>query len=209
MPFLARLILLPALFLLAACGEEEAPTSAPDALAQLMEAGPLGDEALGNPEAPVTVIEYASMTCPHCRAFHETVFDDFVANFVDTGRVYFIFREFPLDPVAAGAAALARCAPGDDAYFPMVDLLFETQPVWIATTDYLGALTTIAIDAGFTQESVTACLSNQDIQDGIYWNRERGGELGVNATPTFFIDGVRYPGELTLERLGELVAAAE
>lgn len=208
---LARFLAFAVVIALAACGGEsddgEAPTAAP---AALMEAGPLGDEALGNPAAPVTVIEYASMTCPHCRAFHEDVFDDFIAQYVDTGRVYFIFREFPLDPAAAAAAAIARCAPGDDAFFGLVDLFFETQPTWAAAGgNYLAALTAVATQAGLTAESVQACLSNQDIIDGIYWNYDRGTELGVNATPTFFIDGERYPGELSLERLGELVAAAE
>lgn len=207
----AVLLLLPVTFL-AACGDEDsAGTGLPEVpAARLMEAGPLGDQALGDPGAPVTVIEYASMTCPHCRAFHQEVFDEFVTEYVDTGRVYFIFREFPLDPVAAAAAALARCAPTDDGYFAMVDLLFETQPTWAAADEtYLASLTAVASQAGYTQESVEACLSNQVIIDGIYWNYDRGTELGVNATPTFFIDGERHAGALSLERLEELIVAAE
>lgn len=204
---LRRLPFLACLLVLAACGNGGGDATVD--MARLMEAGPLGDQSLGDPDAPVTVIEYASMTCSHCRAFEQTVFDRFIADYVDSGRVRFIFREFPLDPVATAAAALARCAPGDNGFFGMVDLLFETQPTWINADDRAAALLTLATQAGFTQESFEACLANQDILDGIAWNYERGTELGVNATPTFFVNGEKHTGELTLEQLGALVVAAE
>jgi protein-disulfide isomerase len=123
---------------------------------------------LGNADAPVTVVEYASMTCPHCQAFHTTVYHDFVARYVDTGQVRFIFREYPLENYAKAGAMLARCTPGGtDNYFAMVDLLFDTQTTWRASTD---ALFTVAQQAGFTRESFEACLTNQEIEAGIDWS---------------------------------------
>jgi protein-disulfide isomerase len=159
--------------------------------------------ALGNPDAPVTVVEYASMTCPHCRAFHTTVFHDFVERYVDTGQVRFIFREFPLEPYAKAGAMLARCTD-PSAFFTMVDLLFETQATWAGNTD---AMFTVAQQAGFTRESFEACLANQEIEAGIDWSQNRGTELGVNGTPYFFINGQRHSGEISLEDLGRLVQA--
>lgn len=208
---LRPLALLPIL-ILAACGDdgETAGGGTPTAPDQrLVEAGPLGDVVIGNPDAPVTVIEYASMTCSHCAAFHANVQDDFIAQYVDTGRARFIFREYPLDPVALAAATLARCAPGETGYYGMIDLLFDTQAQWVNAPDRAVALSALAQTVGFTQASFEACLSNQSIIDGVTWNYDRGTELGVNATPTFFINGEKHTGELTLEQLGALVAAAE
>ncbi len=197
----AVLPLVAALFL-AACdsGGPSGPT-----LAELMVESPLGDKAIGDPNAPVTVIEYASMTCPYCRAFHMTVFDDFVAAYVDTGKVRFIFREFPLDTLAAAGAMLARCTPGENGYFTMVDVLFETQPTWTQAPDPADALLTLARQAGFTQESFEACLANQSISDGVYWSFDRGGALGVTGTPTFFINGELFSGEISFARLSQIV----
>src|SRR5262249_60111293 len=98
--------------------------------AELMQPGPLGDEVLGDEKAPVTVIEYASMTCPHCAHFALTTFPQLKEKYIDTGKVKYILREFPFDPVAAGAFMLARCAGGKDKYYAMVDLLFRTQATW-------------------------------------------------------------------------------
>ena len=95
-----------------------------------MNGGPLPDMWLGAEDAPVTIIEYASMTCPHCRTFHVTVFEDFVTEFVDSGEVRFVLREYPLDNRAAAGFMLARCAPGDNGYYALIDHLFETQDQW-------------------------------------------------------------------------------
>ena len=173
-------------------------------LAELMVPGPLGDIWLGDENAPIVVVEYASMTCPHCRTFHETAYDDFIAQYVDTGLVRYTVREFPLDFLAAGAFMLARCAPGQDGYFSMVSLLFEMQPLW-AVAEPLPPLQQLAFQSGFTQESFDACLSNQELLDAIYWVYDRGIELGVAATPTFFINGDRYSGALTLEQLDQII----
>jgi protein-disulfide isomerase len=165
----------------------------------LLVAGPLGERAIGDPAAKVTVIEYASMTCSHCAEFHETTFKPFKEKYVDTGKVRFIFREFPLDALATSAFMLARCVP-EDRYFPVVDILFRQQRNWAFTDNPATALLNIVKQAGFTQESFKACLTNQQILDGVNWVKDRGSqEFGVSATPTFFINGTKLSGALSLE----------
>jgi protein-disulfide isomerase len=170
---------------------------------ELMVAGPLGEIALGDPSAPVTVIEYASMTCSHCAHFHETTFTPFKEKYIDTGKVYFIFREFPLDPLATAAFMLARCLP-EERYLPLVDILFRQQKNWAFTDDPSGALLNIVKQAGFTQETFNTCLTNQQILDGVNWVKNRGAQdFEVSATPTFFINGTKKSGALSLETLDQ------
>jgi protein-disulfide isomerase len=171
---------------------------------ELMTPSPLGDQILGSAEAPVTIIEYASMTCPHCAHFHETTFPDLKKKYIDTGKVRFIFREFPLDPLAAAGSMLARCA-GDGKYFPMIESLFAQQKDWV-TQKPLQPMLGIAKQAGFTQESFDKCLANQAMLDGIEASRNRAQKLGVNSTPTFFINGKIYRGAMTVEELDKQVA---
>jgi protein-disulfide isomerase len=154
----------------------------------------------------MVVIEYASMTCTHCQRFHSTVYPEFKKKYVDTGKVYFILREFPLDPLATSAFMLARCAPAE-RYFPIVDLLFDRQRDWAFVDDPATALLNVVKQAGFTQESFKACLTNQTILDGVNWVKNRGSDkFGVDATPTFFFNGVKKAGELSLEEIDKLVA---
>jgi protein-disulfide isomerase len=198
------------LLVLAGCGGGEETPDAAEIAARLLEPQALADNWLGDPNAPVTIIEYASMTCPHCRAFHETVFDDFIAEFVDTGQVRFVLREFPLDTRAAAAIMLARCAPGESGFYALVDHLFETQGEW-ATADAEAFLDTLfgqVEQAGFTRETFDACLANQELLDNIVAVQNRGAELGVNSTPTFFINGAIHVGEVTLEELRVAIEAA-
>ena len=165
----------------------------------LMVAGPLGERALGDPAAKVTIVEYASMTCSHCAAFHEETFTPFKEKYVDTGKVRFIFREFPLDALATSAFMLARCMP-EDRYFPVVDILFRQQQNWAFVDDPATALFNVLKQAGFTQESFRACLTNQQILDGVNSVKDRGSnEFGVTSTPTFFINGKKMSGALSLE----------
>jgi len=165
----------------------------------LLVAGPLGERALGDPAAKVTVVEYASMTCSHCAAFHEETFTPFKEKYVDTGKVRFIFREFPLDALATSAFMLARCMP-EDRYFPVVDILFRQQQNWAFVDDPATALFNVVKQAGFTQESFRACLTNQQILDGVNSVKDRGSnEFGVTSTPTFFINGKKMSGALSLE----------
>jgi protein-disulfide isomerase len=166
---------------------------------------PIGDIVLGAETAPVTIYEYASMTCPHCAAFHRETYAALKAEFIDTGQVRFIMREFPLEPFAAAGFLLARCSPGAEGYYGMIDLLFEQQGTWAGNYE---ALVALALQAGFTQATFDACLANQALIDGIYWTYDRGVEIGVNATPTFFVNGTRLVGELTIEQVRQAVAAA-
>lgn len=179
-------------------------TPATTASSDLMTPGPLGEKALGDPKAPNVVIEYASMTCSHCQRFHEEVFDAFKAKYIDTGKVYFILREFPLDPVATSAFMLARCAPPDQ-YFPIVDLLFEQQKNWAFVNDPASALLNMVKQAGFSQESFEACLRNQQVLDGVNWVKNRGSQLGVTATPTFFFNGRKVSGEQSLAEIDSIL----
>jgi protein-disulfide isomerase len=170
---------------------------------ELLVAGPLGEITLGDPSAPVTVIEYASMTCSHCAHFHDTTFTPFKEKYIDTGKVYFIFREFPLDPLATAAFMLARCLP-EERYLPLVDILFRQQKNWAFTDDPSGALLNIVKQAGFTQETFNTCLTNQQILDGVNWVKNRGAQdFEVSATPTFFINGTKKSGALSLETLDQ------
>ncbi|NWG26573.1 MAG: DsbA family protein [Pseudorhodoplanes sp.] len=168
--------------------------------ADLAVEGPLGDIVMGSADAPVTIIEYASMTCGHCANFSEKTFPELKKRYIDTGKVKYILREFPLDPLAAAGFMLARCA-GNDKYYPLVEALFAQQKQW-AVQKPIEPLMAIAKQAGFTQESFNACLSNQKILEGIEATRARASEkLGVNSTPTFFINGKVFRGDMSIETM--------
>jgi protein-disulfide isomerase len=174
--------------------------------AELMQPGPLGEQVLGDDKAPVTIIEYASMTCPHCAHFALTTFPQIKEKYVDTGKVRFILREFPFDPIAAGAFMLARCA-GKDKFFAVVDLLFRTQTTWAIDKPLAPMLATVK-QAGFTEDSFKACLANQKVLDGIEWVRNRGADkFKVQSTPTFFINGQMTVGALSFEEMEKLIQA--
>lgn len=179
---------------------ESPPPATPDKTA-LMEPGPLGEMALGDPNAPNTVIEYASMTCSHCQRWHAEVYPEFKKKYIDTGKVHFIFREYPLDPLAKAAFIEARCAP-KERYFPMIDLMFDHQDEWAFVDKPVDALRNLLKQAGIGEEAFTECLKNQTILDGVNWVHDRAEkQLGVDATPTFFINGKEYPGEQSLADL--------
>ena len=172
--------------------------------ADLMQPGPLGEEVMGDDKAPVTIIEYASMTCPHCAHFALNTFPKLKEKYIDTGKVRYILREFPFDPVAAGAFMLARCA-GKDKFFPLVDLLFRTQQTWAVEKPLEPLLATVK-QAGFTEESFKACLANQKVLDGVEWVRNRAADkFKVDSTPTFFINGQIYNGAMSFEDMQKLI----
>jgi protein-disulfide isomerase len=172
----------------------------------LMEPGPLGDIGLGDPSAPNVVIEYASMTCSHCAAFHAETWPAFKEKYVDTGKVYFILREYPLDALATAAFMLARCGP-KERYYPLVDLMFDRQGEWAFTDNPKQALLTFVRQAGFTEESFNACLTNKEIQDAVLAVKNRASnEFGVSSTPTFFINGELHRGELSIDDIDEILA---
>ena len=166
----------------------------------------LADVALGPAEAKVVVVEYASMTCGHCAAFHKEVFPQIKTKYIDTNKIRFIMREFPLDNLAAAASMLARCAPAEKVY-PMVDMLFATQADWaFAQGNPVPKLFEIAKQAGFTQDSFDKCLTNQKLLDQINMQRTRGSEqFGVSATPSFFINGKKLQAGPTLAAFEEMI----
>jgi protein-disulfide isomerase len=160
---------------------------------------------IGKADAKVTIVEYMSMTCPHCARFSNDVFPKIKEKYVDTGKVKFILREFPLDTPAAAAIMLARCAPQGE-YFPMVEALFKSQGTWAVSNDIRAALLQMAKLAGFTQESFNACLTNQKLLDDVNATREKASkDFGVDSTPTFFIGGKRYAGEMSVEEMSALI----
>jgi protein-disulfide isomerase len=172
--------------------------------AELEKAGPLGDVVMGDANAPVTIIEYASMTCSHCATFHNTTYPAMKKKYIDTGKVKYILREFPLDPLAAAGFMLARCS-GNDKYYPIVEMLFQKQNEWV-TQNPIPPLLALAKQMGFTQESFEACLKDQKVLEAIESVRTHGAEkLGVNSTPTFFINGKKVNGSLTIQELDKQI----
>ncbi|HEY8032882.1 MAG TPA: DsbA family protein [Methylocella sp.] len=175
------------------------------AVDELMAGEALPDVALGASTAPVTIVEYASMTCAHCAAFYATTFPEIKSKYIDTGKVRFILREFPLDPLAAAGFMLARCA-GDDKRNAIVELLFAQQKNWAFTDKPLEALAALLKQTGMSQNSFEACLKKQDLYENVYKVHDRAAEkFGINSTPTFFINGKKETGELTPDGLAKLL----
>ena len=167
----------------------------------------LPDMALGSKDAAVTITEYASMTCPHCAAFNAEVFPKIKAAFIDTGKVRYIFREFPLDIKAAAGSMLARCIAKDDSgkFFAVIDLLFKSQGDWVMknTTE---TLTRIGKQAGLTQQQVEDCLKDQALLDKIAADQKYASDvLKVNSTPTFFINGEVIKGEASFDEFAKKI----
>ncbi len=176
------------------------------AMDQLMAPDALPDIVLGASDAPVTIVEYASMTCSHCAAFHATAYPELKRKYIDTGKVRFVLREFPLDPRAAAAFMLARCA-GDDKRTAVVDFLFAQQKTWAFAEKPLAALADLLKQTGMNEAAFNACLSDQDLYKKVLAVHDRGETLfGVKATPTFFINGKREDGEVSIDTLDRLLA---
>ncbi len=161
----------------------------------------LPDMALGPQDAAVTITEFASMTCPHCAAFNEVVFPQIKKEYIDTGKVRYIFREFPLDIKAAAGSMLSRCIANGDAqkYFAVTDMLFRSQADWV-TKNTTETLTRIGKQAGMSAQQVEACLKDQALLDKIAADQKYATEvLKVDSTPTFFINGEKIKGEASFE----------
>lgn len=165
-------------------------------LTGLNDAPAFGEMTLGPDTAKVTVIEYASATCPHCAAFYNETFGALKKEYIDTGKIRFVFREFPHQDAALAAFMLARCAP-KEKYFPLIDVFFTTQPEW--TQDPLAGLNKIAQQAGFTKESFDACMKNEAVAKDILAVRTKAEGFGVTGIPTFFVNGERFDGERKIE----------
>jgi protein-disulfide isomerase len=169
------------------------------------------DMVMGSPKARVTVIEYASASCPHCARFNNEVFPAFKAKYVDTGRVLYVFREFLTEPASLAAAAFltARCA-GKGRYFGVVDAFFHAQADIYATGELKSHLLKIAADAGMTPAQVDACLSDPKTEQALNDRVKRYADRdGVDSTPTFLVGGQKLIGEQSLAALDKAITAAE
>ena len=159
-----------------------------------------GDHVLGDPKAPITVIEYASFTCPHCAHFHTQILPEIKKKWIDTGKVKLIYRDFPLDQVAAKAAQIAECA-GNDRYFGVIDLIFRGQPTWATASDPIAELAKPLRIAGMGEKEIKECLANEAKANEVVADAKGGETLGVNSTPSLFINGQLYPGARSVEEL--------
>lgn len=175
-------------------------------LAEVMKAGPLGERSLGRADAPVTIIKYASLTCPYCRQFQIETFPKLKREFIDTGKVRLILREFPIG-FASGAATIAlRCAP-PEKYFALYELYLRQQRRWVAQEVRLDAIYAVAAQTGMTRAQFDSCRQNQGMIAGLKWIKDRGRQLGVIGTPNFFVNGKLVKSVLTMPEIRKMVQA--
>src|SRR5436190_2659509 len=166
-----------------------------------------GDRILGKADAPITIIEYASLTCPHCAHFDVDVLPKLKEKWIDTGKAKLVLRDFPLDEAALRAAMVARCAP-PDRYYPFVDTLFKSQEEWGTTRDYKTALQRIAQLGGMNKKDFTACIDNKAGENKVVESRFIAAEkLGVESTPSFFVNGTKFNGAPTFEAFDQQLSS--
>ncbi len=164
------------------------------------------DYVIGEATAPVTIIEYASLTCPHCARFHGQVLPALKKELIESGKVRLVYRDFPLDQLAMAGSVLARCA-GRDRYFAFLDVLFRDQSRWARSQDPVQALSQIARLGGMGKEKFQSCLSDKKLQDGILKQKLDGSQkYQVNSTPTLIINGKKFSGGLTFDQIKAVVA---
>ena len=165
----------------------------------------LSEKVLGNENAPITLIEYASLTCGHCATFHNEVFPKIKSDYIDTGKLKFIYRDFPLDHYALMASMVARCA-GNKKFFTFLKVLFKEQPKWTAAKDPFIALGHIARIGGIGKEEFKSCVGNKAIEDGILKSRiDADKEFKIKSTPTLIINGEKYDGARTFKKLKKYI----
>jgi len=165
------------------------------------------DRILGNPEAPITIVEYASLTCPHCAHFANNVLPEIKRTWIDTGKAKLVLRDFPLDEPALRAAMIARCAP-PDRYYAFAETFFVAQEKWARNSDYREALARLAKLGGMGREEFDACLKNTELENKIVGERLKASqELQVNSTPSFFVNGSKLAGAPTVEEFEKVLSS--
>lgn len=173
-------------------------------VADVMLTGTLPEMSFGRADAPVTIIEYASLTCPHCRNFHLTTYPRFKKEYVDTGKVRYILREFPIGKTSGAATIALRCA-APDKYMTLFGKFMEQQPSWVSQEVRLDPIFKVAAQVGMTRQQFDACRENQAMIDGLNWVKDRGRKLGVIGTPNFFVEGKLVKKELSIEDIHAMV----
>ena len=164
------------------------------------------DRILGNPDAPITIIEYASLTCPHCAHFANEVLPELKKKWIDTGKAKLVLRDYPLDEPALRAAMIARCAP-PDRFYAYTDMFFGAQEKWVTARDYRDALARLVKLGGMSREEFDNCLKNTALENKIVEGRLIASkELDVNSTPTFFINGTKFTGAPTVEEFDKVLS---
>ena len=168
-------------------------------------AAEIGETAIGDPNAPVTMIEYSSLSCPHCANFHNNTYPELKKRYIDTGKVRMIFRDFPLNQPAVQATVVAHCG-GSERYVGFIDVMFKTQATWAQSHDTVSELKKLARLGGLSEEQVDACLNDQDLIDGILqgrlaWQQEHN----VQSTPTFVINDEVYPGNRSIDAFAAII----
>ena len=188
--------------------EVEAVAAAPLTEDRVIPAEGYPERILGSATAPVVIYEYSSLTCPHCASFHTDVLPRLKTEFIETGKVRLVYRDFPLGDLAATAALVARCAP-EEAYFSLLGRLFETQRTWAQSENPGGYLLSYAAEAGMDQEAVTACLENSTLLDQIADVQTQANQTyGIASTPSFVINGEVHRGNIGYAAFVEALNAA-
>jgi protein-disulfide isomerase len=166
----------------------------------------LSEKVLGNASAPVTMVEYSSLTCPHCGDYHVGTLPTLKALYVDTGRVRIVYRDFPLNESAIVASMVARCA--GDNFFTVLDALYRAQSSWASASDYKAALKTVVAPLGMTSALVDACVASSELRNGLLSIKSAGSQAhGVNATPTFVINNLTFVGALSLSEFAAVISS--
>lgn len=164
---------------------------------------------LGSPDAPITIIEYSSLTCPHCASFHNDTLPKLKDTWIAEGKARLVYRHFPLDRLALGAALVSNCLEGK-RYFNFIELLFREQERWSTAGDPVAVLAQLATMAGVDRERFDACLKDEAELDRILQRRQKGEEeFGISSTPTFIINGRKAQGAIDFEEFNKLLSNAE
>ncbi len=187
-------------------GDNGKSPSATNAAKKVMPVIGAGEYIIGKPDAPITIVEYASLTCPHCARFHTNTLPKLIEKYIDPGKVRLVYRDFPLDRYALQGSMMARCA-GPERYLGFIDAMFMTQDAWARSDNPTLALARIGLNGGMPQKAFEACMRNKEIETKILAQRVKGQEkFSINSTPSFIIDGRTHAGALTIAEIDGILA---